>query len=318
MRRINQNWKRLLAMLLLGVLVISAVAVVPRAARAFGDFNSGSDYGGSSSGSGSSWGSSSSDGDSSDGIDLTFLWDFIVMLSELFGVSPFVVLAVLAILYLGFRFGLKMLKGGDKPSGTVRKDAAYQRRPETLETLREEDPDFDETALLQRVRELFEKMQEGWEQGNIDSLRKDFMPDTWTRFNTQLQNKTAAGDTAHVRNIVFDDVFLMNYTTDAEHQKLKIGITVTHNIWETNREGKSILGTEKTRKRFEFVWTMTRPLGSRTGTAFLDATHCPNCGAEIDPEAFAECPFCHTPIMKISPDWVISEIDALSQKTIHA
>ena len=49
----------------------------------------------------------------------------------------------------------------------------------------------------------------------------------------------------------------------------------------------------------------------------LPVKTCVNCGAEIDLEAFAECPFCHTPVMKVSPDWVISEIDALSQQTLH-
>ena len=97
------------------------------------------------------------------------------------------------------------------------------------------DPSFDAEDLIQRVKTLFVKIQACWEDGNIEPLQKDFMPDTWTRFNTQLQNKKVAGETAHVRSILFDQVAFQSYTTDSEHQVLRIKIDVTHNIWTTNR-----------------------------------------------------------------------------------
>lgn len=308
----RKNWKRILAISLLAVMVLTVVASAPQVAKAgFGDFDSFSDYGGSRKR------GSSSD---SDGFDLYALLRIATLFGRIFGIeSPYVSIILALVVVFGVKYGVAALKGRSG-SSTEHEGADYssEYKPESLKQLRSEDPSFDSADLIQRIKALFEKMQICWENGNIEPLRKDFMPDTWTRFNTQLQNKKAAGETSHVRNILFEQVVLQSYSTDSEHQVLKVKIDVTHNIWTTNRRGKCIQGTEKTRKRFEFIWTMMRPLGSRTGgSAVADTMHCPNCGAEVDLEAFAECPFCHTPIMKVSQDWVISEIDALSQRTLH-
>ena len=305
----KKNGLRIFSYILLAVLVISIAAAIPQEARAFGDFSSHSDYGGSSSH------SDSSSGSSGDGFDLTILYHFAEIISDALGIgSPIAVLIFLILVFVGIRF-LIAAQRKVKHEGSASR-VRYQ--PDSLQKLSDADPAFSMSDLTERARDLFVRMQDCWEAGNIDPLRKDFMPDTWTRFNTQLQNKTAAGETTHVSDIVFNRVTPLSYATDSEHQILKIQLDVTHNVWMTNRKGECTEGTEKTRKRFVFIWTMMRPLNAKTGgMAASDTTHCPNCGAEIDLEAFAECPFCHTPVMKISPDWVISEIDAISQQTIH-
>lgn len=318
----RRNWKQILCFSLLILTVLTAVLAVPQAAKGFGDFDSHSDFGGSSSGSHSS--GSRSSGSDSDGFDLAFLYHIAEWISDLLGIhSPVAVMILLVLILLALRFGPALLRGrsekGSQHQGSARRHGLDSFRPETIDQLKEADPGFDESALLARVRDLFERMQTAWEAGNIDSLNKDFIPDTWARFQTQLQNKNAAGETSHVRDIVFDDVRLLSYGADSEKQSLHVKITVTHNIWTTDRAGKCIQGTEKTRKRFEFIWTLVRPAGAVTGGAApADTAHCPNCGAEVDLEAFAECPFCHTPILKESPDWAISEIDALSQTTLRS
>ena len=312
----KKNWKRFLSVALLAFLVLALALSIPHAAKGFGDFDSRSDFGGSGSGSSSR---NSSDSDS-DGVDLYMLFRLATFVGRLFGIeSPAVSVVLTLVIFFGLKFAFSALKKKEGQSSR-HEDPEHGDgfNPDSLRRLQEADPSFDGEALLQRVRDLYEKMQFCWEEGNIDPLRKDFMPDAWTRFNTQLQNKCAAGETSHVRNIQFGQVALQSWSAGAEHQILRIRFDVTQNIWTTNAEGKCTLGTEKTRKRFEFVWTMTRPLESVTGGApSADADHCPNCGAEIDMESFAECPFCHTPFMKVSPDWVISEIDALSQQTLR-
>ena len=310
-----RNWKRIFCLSLLAVIIITSLVAAPQAANAFGDFNSNSDYGGS--------GRKRSDSDS-DGISIYALFRIATLISDLLGIkSPYITFLLLILIVVILKYGVGALKksGRQNTHEGIRQGAEdMQRGPDSsILQLTEDDPGFDADALRERVKTIFEKMQTCWENGNIEPLRNDFMPDAWTRFNTQLQNKKAAGETTHVRNILFDDVTLLRYATEGGHQMLKIRITVTHNIWVTNDKGKCIQGTEKTRKKFEFIWTMLRPAGSVTGgVTAADETHCSNCGAEVDLEVFAECPFCHTPIMAVSPDWVVSEIDAVSQTTLHS
>ncbi len=300
----RKNRRRILSILLLLALVVTVWTAVPQAAEAFGDFDSSSDFGGSSG--------SSSDGGSSD-FSLEDIIELVYLVSALLNVSPGVSALILIALVI-LLVGLAGLSKKHTKKGPV---SHYQEDPASLQQLRKEDPAFDEAGFIERVETLFEKMDFCWENGNIAPLRKDFMPDTWTRFNTQLQNKNDIGETTHARDTVFDQVRLNSYASDARYQTLTVRLVVTRNIWTTDRNGKYTQGSEKTRKQIEYYWTMTRPAGTVTGKETMDAGHCPNCGAGLDLEAFAECPFCHTPIMRISPDWVIAGIDAVSQNTIH-
>ncbi len=308
--RKNQRKRNLtifFALLLAAVLLIA----IPLVAHGFGDFDSGSDFGGG----GSSWDfDSSSSDDDSDGTDILELIRFVLIFGDLVGLpreaTALILVAIIAVVFV------VKFRARTKNRGNISAEKLHQPRGD-LSALLSADPGFDEGALQARVQSLFERMQSCWEAGNIEPLRKDFMPDTWTRFNTQLQNKNAVGETAHVRNIVFNEVCILSYSADDRLQKLSIRVDVTHNIWTTNREGRNIQGNENTRKRMVFLWTMTRPAGAVTGNQAADSTHCPNCGAEVDLEAFAECPFCHTPIMKVSQDWVISEIEAMQQETLN-
>ncbi len=297
----RKNRRRILSILLVLAMVMAVWTAVPRAAEAFGDFDSSSDFGGGRSG------RDSSDFDLGDVIRLVYV------ISRLLNLPPAVSLLIIAALVILVIVMSKRSKGhtNKAPIGQ------YHDNPASLQQLRREDPAFDEAGFIQRVETLFEKMDFCWENGNIAPLRKDFMPDTWTRFQTQLQNKNDIGEITHARNTVFDQVRLSSYTSDARYQTLTVRLVVTRNIWTTDRNGKYTQGTEKTRKQIEYRWTMTRPAGSVTGKETMDAGHCPNCGAGLDLEAFAECPFCHTPILRISPDWVIAGIDAVSQNTIH-
>ncbi len=297
----RNNRKRIAALfLLLGLTVCLVLVTCPQAAEAFGDLDSKSDFGGKSDG-------------KSSGVDVGTVGNIAWFLTNVLHLPmPVVIIIIVAIialfLYMKYRKA-KHVEGG--PVSRNMEDAS------SLLQLAEDDPDFDEHALIERVKELFQKMDVCWENGTIVPLRKDFMPDTWTRFSTQLQSKVDIGETTHARDTVFDDVSLYSYETDDRYQILTVRLLVTRNIWTTDRDGKSTMGTEHTRKQIEYFWTMNRPLGSKTGDKPLDETHCPNCGAELDLEAFAECPFCHTPIMKISQDWVIAGINATAQTTIH-
>ncbi len=297
----RKNRKRLLAaLLLLTLAVVLVFTAVPRAAEAFGDLDSKSDYGGKS-------------GSKDSGVDVGTVIDIAYFLTNVLHLPmPVVILIIVAVvallIYMKYRKGKRPEAG---PVSSAVEDGG------SLLRLAERDPAFNEGALVERIKALFEKMDDCWEKGSIVPLRKDFMPDTWTRFSTQLQSKVDIGETTHARDTVFDDVSLVSYAEDERYQILTVRLLVTRNIWTTDKDGKCTVGTESTRKRIEYYWTMNRPLGSKTGDKPLDETHCPNCGAGLDLEAFAECPFCHTPIMKISQDWVIAGINAVSQDTIH-
>ena len=184
--------------------------------------------------------------------------------------------------------------------------------------MQKEDPDYSEQALIDYVRKLFTEMQTAWEKGDITSVRYGFEHDTWERFNTQLQMKNQRGETTHVRDIQFERTMITDFATlNAQKDQVDVVFSVAYNVWVTNKDGMNIQGTPSTRHQMIYKWKMERPVSARKSQP-ADSGHCPNCGAEMDVTAFAECPFCHSQIKQPSRNWLICDIHCISQKTISS
>ena len=314
------NRKRLMLLLLAAVITTVAVLLPLQAGLGFGDFDSGSDWGGSDSGGsdwgGSDWGGSDWDwGSSSSGSSSRS--------SGRSGSSglAIVVWIIIIIVWLMIKFA------GYESQRSRRQETARRREPERpensgLEELTKRDPLFDRLALFEWCKELFVKMQETWEQGDITPVQYGFTVDAWNRFNTQLQMKNARGETTHVRDIDITSVQLVEYSYNSATEKLLVSIVAEYNVWVTNREGKNIQGSPSTRHRMHYRWTLQRPSGTLTpgrsaAQQDKEQMRCPHCGAELDLSAFAECPFCKAQISGSKADWLVADITAVSQLTIH-
>ena len=309
------NRKRLMMWMLAAVIVMTAVLMPLHAGLGFGDFDSGSDWGGSDSDwggsdwSSSDWGDSSSyrssrgrSGDGSGAVILMLL-----------------VFSAMILIPIGINSSMKNeSRNRARNTAAVRSEAADEAgRKKRLEELRNSDPNFDEAALIAWCKKLFTEMQESWEQGDITPVQYGFLPDTWNRFNTQLQMKNGRGETTHVRDISFFRVEITDYTHNTTSENLTVSIVADYNVWVTNKDGRNIQGTPRTRHRMTYRWTLKRPYGSASPDAKqADPMRCPNCGAELDLSAFAECPFCKAQISRKEHEWLLADITALSQRTI--
>ena len=66
----------------------------------------------------------------------------------------------------------------------------------------------------------------------------------------------------------------------------------------------------------EYEWTLTRKRGIRTGVNDgIRVQNCPNCGAAININRTAKCPYCDSIITVEAHDWAVSNIKGLSQRT---
>ena len=303
--------RRIMSALFAGLILCVFLILPMYNARGFGDFDSDYDFGGydsdydfggydSSDYSSGSGGSSRSS--SSSGIGLTIAWIFILILW-----IPIVVVTIIAI-------------REDKASGgqTSKKIRRIDMDQGAYDTLRERDPGFSESSLIEYIKTLFTEMQTGWEAGDISNVQYGFVPDTWQRFATQLEMKNRRGETTHVRDISFREVCVVGFTTvpRENRDKMHVRIQVEYNVWVTNKGGKYIQGSPKTRHLMTYLWALERPHDVLTQQNTDDTSHCPNCGAELDVNAFAECPFCHTQLRQKTSNWVIRDIQAESQVTI--
>lgn len=302
--------RRVFSAVLAGLFLCLILVLPVYSALGFGDFDSGSDFGGSDSGgydsdSYSSSRSSRSSRSSSGGSgDTTGLFGFIV----------------LAILFYGLLFTVSGMrnKGRKNGQGTGSGTADTHMDNRAYIAMKERDLSFTEKALYEYVRKLFGEMQDGWEKGDITNVRYGFHPDTWQRFATQLKMKNDRGETTHVRDIAFNWIRVVGFRSlpGENMDRIQVRFEAEYNVWVTDQHGKCIQGTPETRHAMTYLWTMERPDQAPAQKAPEDGAHCPNCGAELDVAAFAECPFCHTQLRQESANWVIRDIRAEAQRTI--
>ena len=299
------KFPRTLILLLLCTVLVFALAAGSIAD--FGGFSGDSDYGGSSDwGSSSDWSSSSSDwgsSSSSDGGDG----------------GPFTTIVVIMIIIVV----IAVNAGKKKKPGTTRRPVAPGATPVDRSSLLPMknyltlDPDFDEAAMKEKISNLYVQMQNCWTDGNIESLRPYFSDALFTQMERQLTQMKRAGRTNHVERIAVLGTDLLGFRRVGSSDVITAQLRTRIVDYTTDANGKVVSGSQDKEKFMTYEWDLSRSADSTTAEAEDGVKHitCPNCGAPLDVNASARCPYCGTVLQSGEHDWVLTAIRGISQRT---
>ena len=186
-----------------------------------------------------------------------------------------------------------------------------------LDTLRAQDPNFSEAELKQRISNLYVQMQNGWSAKDITPLRGDFTDAQFAQYDRQLQRYRDEGQTSKVERISVLDVSFAGVKQDEKHDILVVNLSTRVTTYTVDdKTGDVVRGSRNEEKFMRYEWTMIRTKGAQTpGEDGVGTTNCPNCGAALNVNQSAQCPYCNSVISKSDYDWVISGIKGLSQRT---
>ena len=298
-----QKWSKLFAMLLIVFIFVGASISVT---ADFGDFSGDSDYGGSDYdydyddyndyGSSSSYGGSryNSSGTSDSGAT--------VFACITIGVIYFLV--------------LKKLRTNEKTKGNKPAGARPTTGLSPIDKIYSWDKDFSADEIKQRLSNLYVQMQNCWTEKDLTQLRGDFTDELFAQYDRQLKRYRDEKQTNIIERIAVLDVKLAGVKQDANHDILIVNMStrITDYTIDDNT-GKVIRGDKKAEKFMNYEWTLIRPKGSQTLAQNNTAFNCPNCGAAMDVNKSAQCPFCKSIVSKAEYEWVIAGIKGLSQRT---
>lgn len=177
------------------------------------------------------------------------------------------------------------------------------------------DPAFDKAAFEQKMSNLYVQFQNAWTGGNIESIRMYFEESLFARLERQLNELKKKGHTNYVERIsVLASNAIGYYQTGGED---RIVVRVRSRIvdYTTDASGRVVSGSKTKEKFMIYEWELARSTGKVTGKSSMTVTNCPNCGAPLNVNQSAKCPYCGTIVTADEHDWLITAIHARSQRT---
>ncbi|MBO6149222.1 MAG: zinc-ribbon domain-containing transport protein [Lachnospiraceae bacterium] len=317
----KRNFKRtFLIIMLLSLLCFSGLNMfAPLEARAdFGDFSGDTDYGSDDSGgwdsggsddnwssdddrdrsyyySGGSGGSSSGDGGgfSSIGTVIGFL------------VVAYIVASTLAKL---------------KKSSGPREQGAAETSQNMLKPMSDYlslDPNFNEAEFREKLSNLYIKMQECWHDRDIESLKPYFTDAFYNQSNKQIEQKKRLKQTPCTERVAVLEVTPRGYYQASGMDHIVVRVRSRFIAYTLDDESGNVISGSKTNEKFlTYEWDVSRKSGIQTEErAEMRKISCPSCGAPVDINQTAKCPYCGSVINVDNEDWALNGIKGISQQT---
>lgn len=294
--------KKPLYIMLVFIVLLVGILTVPAIADA-GNFSGHSDYGGSFGG--SSGGSFDSSG----------LWALVALSNSGGGTGGIITIIIIAYIILNI---LKKRKN-TAAAGAVASDFS-ELMP--IHTIRDIDPNFSEAEIKEKVANLYVQMQDAWQNKKFGTMRPYMTDALYSQFERQLQELIRSGCTNYIDRIVVLDVRLAGWKADKVNDSI-IAVLSTRIVDYTvnDKTGKVVSGSKTAEKFMTYEWTLIRSKGMKTPAAEGEKNEgpvtlrCPSCGAPVDINQSAKCPYCDSVINAGDYDWSISAIKGISQRT---
>ena len=306
----NKTILRRLLALALCICIVLAAAIV--AGADFGDFSGDSDYGSSDWGSSdSSWDSSSDWSSSGD----DYYYDSSDVSEGGIGSFTIVLIAALVIIYIAFNVRKK--GGKNRKNGGVSWSAAANRKLKPVSEYRQLDEAFDETALTSKLSNLYVQMQDCWQKKDISPIRPYCTDAFYTQMDNQLQRKKQQGQTNYIERIAVLGVSFRGWCQEGGNDVLVARLnTRIVDYTLDDATGKLISGSKDKEKFMVYEWDLVRPTGTKTEKGeTMQTVNCPNCGAPVEINASAKCPYCGSVITLEEHGFALNAIRAISQET---
>jgi predicted lipid-binding transport protein (Tim44 family) len=191
-----------------------------------------------------------------------------------------------------------------------------------MDGIRAIDPNFSEAAMKEKIANLYVQMQGAWQNKEFESMRP-YMTDTlYNQFVMQQGELIRSDYTNYVERIAVLDVSLTGWRSD-EINDAVVALVNTRIIDYTvdDKTGNVVSGSKTQEKFMCYEWTLIRSKGIKTaapsgeGSEGVNTIHCPSCGAPIEMNQSAKCPYCDCVIDANDFDWAISAIKGISQRT---
>lgn len=177
-----------------------------------------------------------------------------------------------------------------------------------LEALRASDPGFDEPALLDSLRKRFLRVKARLQARSPEGLGGEAAPALVQHWKQQAAQQLVSGVRVELRGLEVDEVRPVWLTLGPVQDRLTAAIDYrAASTGVDDQSGQVLFGGEP--DATTEYWTLARPSGTRTPAPDAARAGCPTCGAPVDPESGAACPYCGGALPGVLLGWVLARVD---------
>ena len=180
------------------------------------------------------------------------------------------------------------------------------------------DPNFDRMALQEQLANRYVQMQNAWQNQDIEPLKPYFTDAFYNQMNRQLQQMKAQGRTNYMERIAVLRVEPRTWYQENGMDHIVVQLeTRMVDYTVDNATGAVVSGNRNREKFLGYEWDLSRKSGVLTGEAGgVHRVNCPACGAPLDINATAKCPYCGSVVTVQQEEWALSSIKGLYQRTM--
>jgi tellurite resistance protein len=185
-------------------------------------------------------------------------------------------------------------------------------------SLQERDPGFNREAFLERIKNGFSQIQNGWANQDMKPVRHLISDGIYERFSLQFELQKASMIRNEMKDIQILNAEIADIEFDQFFDTIHVRVTASAaDYFVKTDNGKTVSGSKYAEKFTEY-WSFLRRPGAQTlAKPGLIEGFCPNCGDALNMADCTVCPSCKALINSGEYDWVLTEITQPAEWSQH-
>ncbi len=179
------------------------------------------------------------------------------------------------------------------------------------------DPEFDEAELASKISNLYVQLQDAWQAKNLETIRPYLTDAFYNMSDRQVQEMKAEGVTNYVDRIAVlgTDIRGFYQTSGMDHIVVELRTRIV-DYTLNDATGELVDGDRNMEKFMTYEWDVCRKTGVKTkgAMATVQSISCPQCGAALNINQTAKCPYCDSIVTIDNEDWALCNIKGISQR----
>lgn len=223
------------------------------------------------------------------------------------GISAIVIAVVIIIIVFSITNNKNKPNSGSKGGSRITKSNNYQDID--VSKITEVDPKLNITDFKTKAFNIYKDLQTAWMNFDTDTIRKLTTDEVYNMYSSQLETLKLKKQKNIMKDITLEEVKITdikkvnNIITTTVYLRVKCYDYV---IKETT--GETVRGKNNQKVIIEYILSFVK--SSLNNKA---EEKCPNCGASVDINSSAKCPYCDSTLVKDSADYAMSKKTCIGQ-----